>query len=323
MHVRQGPVTSTRRLEEEAQILCNEVSSKFVIKPSIEEVRSDTLICLKRFSASVRSKYHALEREKANKATISGGKTPSYNQEGVETGLRPTNGWTPDSKQSASRSRELEAFLLEFEQELLDHLDEMAKIDTRKPNKTTAKIDSFMTKLRTGTYLVLVPTDNTNSVKLIATTSYSNLVIQHLQKDAKLTDLVFENKVKKNAIAYLEQNKLILLDQEYNYIRSTINKCAVPTIQLLIKDHKKGNNKNGNYFTRLVVPAKNFTAAFPYVGQQGIEKILNRNKIDHSRKSIIQASDLKQQLENPNIRKSKHTVISIDAEKMYPSIKFG
>ena len=117
--------------------------------------------------------------------------------------------------------------------------------------------------------------------------------------------------------------KSILSDQEYNYIKSTISKCAVPTIQLLIKDHKKESDENGNYFTRLVVPAKNFTAAFPHVGQQGINKIIEKNKIDYSRKSIIQASDLKQQLEIPNIRNSKHTVISIDAEKMFPSIKFG
>ena len=144
--VRQGPVSSTRRLDEEAQTLCNEVSSKFVIEPSIEEVRSDALICLKRFAASVRSKFHALERAKSQKATNSGGEFPSDNQEGLGTGLRPTNGWTPDSKQSASR--ELEAFLLEFEQELLDHLDEMAKIDTRKTNEITTKINSFMNKLR-------------------------------------------------------------------------------------------------------------------------------------------------------------------------------
>ena len=142
--VRQEPISSTRTLEEEAQILCNEVSSKFVIEPSIEEVKSDALICLKRFSASVRS-FYALERAKAKKATNSGGKTPSNNQEGLGTCLRPTNGWTPDSKQSASR--ELEAFLLELEQELLDHLDEMAKIDTRQPNEITAKINSFMNKL--------------------------------------------------------------------------------------------------------------------------------------------------------------------------------
>ena len=93
----QGPVSSTRRLEEEAQILCHEVSSKFVIEPSIEEIKSDQLICLKRFQGSVRQKFHERERAKAQKATNSGGKTPSDNQEGLGTGLRPTNGCTPDS----------------------------------------------------------------------------------------------------------------------------------------------------------------------------------------------------------------------------------
>ena len=40
-------------------------------------------------------------------------------------------------------------------------------------------------------------------------------------------------------------------------------------------------------------------------------------------KSTARASDLKQKLGKLNIQKSKHTVILINAEKMYPSIKFG
>ena len=115
---------------------------QFVIEPSIEEIKSDQLICLNRFQGSVRQKFHERERAKAQKATNSGGETPSDNQEGLGTGLRPTNGWTPDSK--LSTSRELVAFLLEFKKEVLDHLDEMAKIDARKPNEITAKINSFM-----------------------------------------------------------------------------------------------------------------------------------------------------------------------------------
>ena len=73
MRVRQGPITTTRRLEEEAQILCNGVSSKCVIELSIEQVKNDLPICLKRISASIRSKQHALERAKANKTTNPGG----------------------------------------------------------------------------------------------------------------------------------------------------------------------------------------------------------------------------------------------------------
>ena len=202
------------------------------------------LIFPKRFSAGVRPKYHALEQAKANKATNPGGETPSDNQEGLGASLRPTNGSTLDRKPSASR--EVEAFLLEFEQELLDHLDEMAKLDTRKPNKFSNKINSFMTKIQTRKDLVLVPTDKNNSVQMIATTLYSIFLTQHLQEDAKRIDLTFVKKVKKDAIEYLEQNKSILSDQESNHIKSTIRKCEVPTIQLLIKDHKTERDKNGN-----------------------------------------------------------------------------
>ena len=58
---------------------------------------------------------------------------------------------------------------------------------------------------------------------------------------------------------------------------STINKSAVSTIQLLVKDHKK-KDKSGNYPTVLVEPSKNFTAGFPHVGQHGIKKMLEKNK---------------------------------------------
>ena len=70
------------------------------------------------------------------------------------------------------------------------------------------------------------------------------------------------------------------------------------------------------------MPAKNFTAAFPHVGQRGIKHILDKNKIDYSKKTIIQASHLKDQLEKLDIKKSQNTIMSIDAEKMYPSVKF-
>jgi hypothetical protein len=71
-----------------------------------------------------------------------------------------------------------------------------------------------------------------------------------------------------------------------------------------------------------VVPAKNFTAGFPHVGQHGIRNILNGNNIKFSKKTIIQASDLKEKLERLQIKRSNCTIISFDAECMYPSVKF-
>jgi hypothetical protein len=44
----------------------------------------------------------------------------------------------------------------------------------------------------------------------------------------------------------------------------------------LIKDHKKADSK-GNFPTRLVVPANNFTSAFPKLGYLGI--ILKQQRV--------------------------------------------
>ena len=44
--------------------------------------------------------------------------------------------------------------------------------------------------------------------------------------------------------------------------------------------------------------------------------------MNHLRKTIIQASDLKERLENLNIKQSNNTIISFDCEKMYPSVRF-
>ena len=64
----------------------------------------------------------------------------------------------------------------------------------------------------------------------MVTTLYSTIAIQHLADDAKLTDLPYVKTVKLDAINNLEKNNTILSGQEYNYIKSTITRCAVPII---------------------------------------------------------------------------------------------
>jgi hypothetical protein len=90
---------------------------------------------------------------------------------------------------------------------------------------------------------------------------------------------------------------------------------------LLIKDHKKPKS-DGNYPTRLIIPATNFTACFPKLGYLGIKKIFDRCSVNYTRNTIIQASDLKDKLEKLNVRRDEVTIVSIDAQAMYPSIKF-
>ena len=168
----------------------------------------------------------------------------------------------------------------------------------------------------------VVPTDKTNSDVVLRTKDYIEHVVKHLKEDAVLTTRDKLKEAKERAKLKLKNFRNLFSESEYNYIKSTINKCSVPTVHLLIKDHKDKDKINHHYPSRLVTPAKNFTSAFPHVGQRGLKQILDRNKIPYSKKNIIQASDLKDQLELMAIRKSQHRITSIDAEKMYPSIKF-
>jgi hypothetical protein len=55
------------------------------------------------------------------------------------------------------------------------------------------------------------------------------------------------------------------------FVEEMLDSRAVPTPKLLIKDHKPMNEK-GEYMTRLIVPATNFTVVFPKVGYLGIKK---------------------------------------------------
>ena len=51
---------------------------------------------------------------------------------------------------------------------------------------------------------------------------------------------------------------------------------------------------------------------------------MDRDKINYTRKTIIQASDLKVKLEGLDINNNnkEHTIVSMDIEVMYPSVSF-
>jgi hypothetical protein len=68
---------------------------------------------------------------------------------------------------------------------------------------------------------------------------------------------------------------------------------AVSTNQLLIKDHKNSNIKNGEVVTRLIVPATNFTVAFAKVHIWVSKTSLTRIELAHSACTIIQAFSMK------------------------------
>ena len=73
----------------------------------------------------------------------------------------------------------------------------------------------------------------------------------------------------------------------------------------------------------MVIPATNFTATFSKIGYLGIKRILYKGKVNYSRISIVQASDLKERLEELKIKRDEVKIASVDAINMYPSIKLS
>ena len=157
---------------------------------------------------------------------------------------------------------------------------------------------------------------------MIKTEYYKRWVSAHLQKAA---DLALRPKVMElyeNANLLLENVKLDLSVKEEDFVRQSLATRAILSPKLLIKYHK-AINKNGEFPTRLVIPATNFTATFSKIGYLGIKRCLDKGKVNYSRNSIVQASDLKETLEELGLRKEEVTIASVDAINMYPSIKLA
>ena len=136
-----GRVVSTWPLEEEVRLLTREVSFKFVAEPSIEELKSDLIIGLKRYSNSVRSRARQVERDAQSKVTIitTDDDNPATKLSGLGTNLRPSSGCGLDDNTPVSK--EVEAYLYEVQKELLDHLkkwlDKTRGNQKKSPNKST------------------------------------------------------------------------------------------------------------------------------------------------------------------------------------------
>ena len=103
-------------------------------------------------------------------------------------------------------------------------------------------------------------------------------------------------------------------------MRQSLATRAIPSPKLLIKYHKKINEKGG-FPTRLVIPAKHFSATFSKIGYIGIKRCLDKVKVNYSQNSIVQASDLEETLKELGLKREEVTISSVDAINMYPLIR--
>ena len=61
---------------------------------------------------------------------------------------------------------------------------------------------------------------------------------------------------------------------EVGHVNKLLKTKSIPTPKLLIKDHKN-TSTNGKFPTRLIIPATNFTVAFPELGYLGLKALLD------------------------------------------------
>ena len=167
----------------------------------------------------------------------------------------------------------------------------------------------------------MIPTDKTNSFRTMDIHKYIAQMLAHLQANGKKIPRSRLTEVHQEAQELLEDKRHLMSDQEAHYLQKSIDSKAIPTPKLLIKDHKKPNQA-GDFPTRLVIPANNFTAGIPHMGYLAIKRIFDDNKIPYMRNTIIQSSDLKAKLESLHLTQPNTTIVSIDAVNFYPSVKF-
>ena len=79
----------------------------------------------------------------------------------------------------------------------------------------------------------------------------------------------------------------------------------------------------GEFPTHILVPATKFTQAFPKIGYQGIGKVFDRDKVDYIKRTIVQATDLKEALDSLKPNKLANTLYSLNIDPMYPSVKYN
>eukprot|EP00957_Ditylum_brightwellii_P210426 15364951-Ditylum_brightwellii.AAC.1 len=154
----------------------------------------------------------------------------------------------------------------------------------------------------------------------VALNKFYSWVTKHLDKNVvemKRKDIV---KIHGEAEAFASKVQHMLTKNEQDFLKEGIASKAIPQPQLLVKDHKEPDN-DSSFPTRLVILATNFTATFSKLGYLGIKRVLDDNKVNYLQFTIIQALDLKERLEELKVQQNNVTMMSLNIENIYPSVR--
>ena len=143
---------------------------------------------------------------------------------------------------------------------------------------------------------------------------------KHIDEKCKMITHERLTSTYKEANALLSKFSNLMNEGESKFIENWIATRRIPTPRLLIKDHKQRED-DGNFPTRLLIPATNFTQCFAKISFLAIKSIFDANDINPMKRTIVQSSHLKVQLEQLNLKADGCTIASLDIINMYPSIK--
>jgi hypothetical protein len=144
--------------------------------------------------------------------------------------------------------------------------------NTYHPNARSQEIRDLTNQVAESNNLI-IPTDKTNSFTTMEVNEYKQkVVIRHLLKDGKVIPRERLTEAHEQSIKLMESIDHPCSKNETDFIQESLKFKAIPSPKLLVKGRKK-KDKWGQYPTRLVIPATNFTSAFP----------------EHMAKTIIQA----------------------------------
>eukprot|EP00957_Ditylum_brightwellii_P148789 11327651-Ditylum_brightwellii.AAC.1 len=167
-------------------------------------------------------------------------------------------------------------------------------------SKKDKEFDEVFNQLQKDTKVV-IPTDNDDNFVTIESKDYIKWVENQLASTAKGVKRSYIMGLHKDAMKFLEIIEFFFSDKEKEYIEETLFLEAIPQLQLLVKDHKKPD-ENGDFLTRMVIPATKFTASFSKLGYMGIKKVLDNHGVNYSKHTIVQ-------------------IMSLDTVNMYPLVR--
>jgi hypothetical protein len=141
----------------------------------------------------------------------------------------------------------------------------LTELDKSKSQPETCKakeIRRLEAKLKEHPNMTVIPTDKTNSYKVIDKEKYIEWVLDHLKTDAIEVSADKLIKIHEEGNELLSKLGNTLSEKEMGFVEEMLDSRAVPTPKLLIKDHKP-MNKKGEYVTRLIFPGNELHSGIP------------------------------------------------------------